>query len=744
MEDCAGPTPFLTHDEFGGEAEKRNPARPEHIPLRKRLNGALRRPSADRTAVPKGAAVNPTATILVATVVAAACVLSPPTDANAGDGTPPAYRCAKTFVAGMDLTTEPSLIDTVRVDYLLNSAHFLSLVASPGGSCPPPPHSLQITGALSCGGPPIPVNLGPFPITPGFSELGPLLLATDFPITCTATLDFIVTLSDGTQLKRTLTDASNLVPFAGESAIAGADRAAAVGPSPLELERVGNLLVRVHPGDQASLTFHAINNNLAESVSGTVTVTARNLALLPEVPVGPNDRAVGAFSLADPGGGDTPPIGVSGASLGGCLPFPSIPPYQQKEIILNRPIFLPAGGSEPISCDVREYPLCPTGTMAEIDIRIDGMYSGGAPAHAATGAVVGVDHAIAPQFSWPGSGRAVSYVSGSIPAGPAVGIVGDGSPLGNEGWRFDIGAVRSSMVYLANGVPPSSGTFNFSGPTYLVNGLSGRYVSEISFITPRTPDTATITLNVPFDVLPSVSSPNPIATRLVSLQLITGAPNGFADQCPILMGTVHVMSKDGIADSRFNFLHQVSAVGVVDGTFAFDPMENLSVSAAILSTTRYQISTTWRRLAFSKAGDVGGAANLAQYIGFSMTNDIRGFAEPAAPYVSVGGTPPAPAPALLLARPNPATRWAIVRLSGTGGAAGGVAAEAAGAPAAGRSLRLFDAAGRLVRDLAIDATGEARWDLVDESGSAVAAGVYFLRAERGGEVLANGRINVIR
>jgi hypothetical protein len=119
-----------------------------------------------------------------------------------------------------------------------------------------------------------------------------------------------------------------------------------------------------------------------------------------------------------------------------------------------------------------------------------------------------------------------------------------------------------------------------------------------------------------------------------------------------------------------------------------------------------------------------------------MTNDIRGFAEPAAPYVSVGGAAPAPAPILLVARPNPATRWTIVRFSG--------ASEAAGAASAGRSIRLFDAAGRLVRDLAIDASGDSRWDLTDERGSSVAAGVYFLRAERGGEIMARGRLIVVR
>ncbi len=673
------------------------------------------------------------ASALLGAAVTAGLLVSLGTEANGGDGTPPPYRCAKTFVAGMDVTSFGG--DTLALDILMDSAHFLSLVPSPGSSCPTPPHSLQITGTVDCGGNITPVNQGPFNITPGFSDLGPLGIASLFPspprsTACTVTLDFVVTLSDGTQLKRTLTDATYVPRFTSESNLGGGDLTAG-GPSPLQLERVGDLLVRVHPGDQALLSFNATNPDPTESVSGTVTVTSRNVALLPEVPVGQNDRSIGAFSLADPEGGDTPPVAVSGTSFGGCLPLPAMP-FQQKEILVQRPISLSPGGTELISCDARTYPLCPSGTMAEIDIRIDGQYSCGATAGAATGAVLAVDHLITPQFAWPGAGRMCTYQSGSNPSGPAVGIRGDASTAGTEPWVVNIGADRPNIVYLANGVPPSSGTFNFSGPTYVLNGLGGRYVSEISFITPRTPDTATITFNVPFDVLPSSTSPNPIGVQLVSLSLVPGAPNGYANQYPILMGRLHVMTKEGIADAVLDFQHQISAVGVVDGTFAFDPMENLSVTATIQGPTRYMLATTWRKMFGSQSNNPGQSEDLAQYVGFSMTNDFRGFAQHAAPFVSVGGPTPAIAAIRLFAQPNPASRWASFRFSGP-----------VETPASA-SIALFDATGRRVRDLATDAAGESRWDLRDERGSSVASGVYFLRAERGGKTLAEGRLQVVR
>jgi len=50
-------------------------------------------------------------------------------------------------------------------------------------------------------------------------------------------------------------------------------------------------------------------------------------------------------------------------------------------------------------------------------------------------------------------------------------------------------------------------------------------------------------------------------------------------------------------------------------------------------------------------------------------------------------------------------------------------------PVAARRLFVFSAQGARVRALALDASGRATWDLCDDGGRPVAAGVYFIRTE---------------
>ncbi|MFO7650615.1 MAG: M14 family zinc carboxypeptidase [bacterium] len=73
----------------------------------------------------------------------------------------------------------------------------------------------------------------------------------------------------------------------------------------------------------------------------------------------------------------------------------------------------------------------------------------------------------------------------------------------------------------------------------------------------------------------------------------------------------------------------------------------------------------------------------------------------------------APQPVALLAQPNPCARATVLRASCP--------------DPAGATVRLYDAAGKLVRVLRPDRTGRADWDLCDRGGSQVPAGVYFAR-----------------
>jgi hypothetical protein len=130
---------------------------------------------------------------------------------------------------------------------------------------------------------------------------------------------------------------------------------------------------------------------------------------------------------------------------------------------------------------------------------------------------------------------------------------------------------------------------------------------------------------------------------------------------------------------------------------------------------------------------MGGSLVASQYIGFSVTNDIRGFATPAAPSVSVGEAPAVEYGSRLVTLPNPASRSASIRFSGPGAASAG----------ANASVALYDVAGRLVRELALPGGRETSWDLTDAVGAPVSPGTYFLRSEsRNG--IVTGRLQIVR
>jgi hypothetical protein len=63
---------------------------------------------------------------------------------------------------------------------------------------------------------------------------------------------------------------------------------------------------------------------------------------------------------------------------------------------------------------------------------------------------------------------------------------------------------------------------------------------------------------------------------------------------------------------------------------------------------------------------------------------------------------------------------------------------------AARSLSVFSARGARVRSLAIDASGRTAWDLCDERGLPVAAGVYFVRTESAVRQSGLQRVVVVR
>ncbi len=63
---------------------------------------------------------------------------------------------------------------------------------------------------------------------------------------------------------------------------------------------------------------------------------------------------------------------------------------------------------------------------------------------------------------------------------------------------------------------------------------------------------------------------------------------------------------------------------------------------------------------------------------------------------------------------------------------------------AARRLVVFSAHGARVRSLGLDASGRATWDLCDDGGRPVAAGVYFIRTESTSGRAEGRRLVVVR
>jgi len=93
--------------------------------------------------------------------------------------------------------------------------------------------------------------------------------------------------------------------------------------------------------------------------------------------------------------------------------------------------------------------------------------------------------------------------------------------------------------------------------------------------------------------------------------------------------------------------------------------------------------------------------------------------------------PPMPPAADLLLSPNPAGSRVQISLTG-------------GRSVEGDRVSIFSARGARIRSLTLDTAGRTTWDLCDDNGSPVAAGVYFVRTESATRSSGLQRVVVVR
>ncbi len=535
-------------------------------------------------------------------------------------GTPPQFLCGKAYVFAKAVPNG-NVLSGQAGSVSVSTVHFIDRIQS-GANCPGGNPTVTMTANLNCTPGPSsgPTLFGPFTLVEGYTTI-----AINVPVPagparlCGLVVTARVTFGDGSILEQVADQTVCVLDAAPGNP----------GLPQLSIETApGGAVMMGHPGDERTFTF-TITNRRSEDFDGTLTLNLRNVADLAAIIAGPNDTRRGAFAPADPGGGDNFPIAFGpDVPAGTCVSLPA-PPHETPVSLLSAPVTVGGGQTQQVVVRSRSWPLSAHGAAGESTALLQGAFVRGAGARgpamvaAAAGVVASVNRTTAPAFACPGSsGRATTGFSSSVSGvGPSAGMLCDATAGGAQPFRLDFALQNSGFQMLINGTPISGGT-NFSGITQ-VDGQYIRLTTEYSFITPLAPPDATITMIVPIVVQPHPSAAADTQAMVQSVATVPGAPNGSADRYPAALGRVEVNRTNPLQDAVVDFVHQMSAVGVEQGTFNPVPMTNTHLkimpSTPITSSIPYTVESTW----------IATNPGTTPMVGFDVFNDFRGHARPA-------------------------------------------------------------------------------------------------------------------
>jgi len=451
-----------------------------------------------------------------------------------------------------------------------------------------------------------PINFGPFPIGEGFTEIPiDIPVVAGPPRVCVAQVTATITFADGMQVSQTADQQICLLPAGTTEGVDPALNVELIGTAPSSIS--------CGPAGDEQLFCFLVSNNSDAIFDGTFQVAMRNVADMPEVQSGQNDTSVGVFALSDPGGGDSYPLAMGDD---GCITLPADPHNSMTEPFTGSVVLLPGEETE-IKIKGRTWQLCANGSCGEATFEVAG-FLGGEAVTACAGFVMATDNSKTPAFACPNSGRAVATAfPGTTPNGPAVVLIATPDVEGQLFIPFQFGLDVTTMQLLVNGQPISGGTPKFSGVTQVDGGYI-RNVAEFSFIEPPPSTDDCITMITDFQLI--VDSAPPMSFAFDALQFMDGAPNWFADMSPFMKGSIYTdFTSLGVDPFFLDFMHQISAVGVMEGTFEQVPMMNVDRQVEILNPTRYRVRSDWK-------APIEGVVTL---IGFDVQNDFRGFARSA-------------------------------------------------------------------------------------------------------------------
>ena len=156
---------------------------------------------------------------------------------------------------------------------------------------------------------------------------------------------------------------------------------------------------------------------------------------------------------------------------------------------------------------------------------------------------------------------------------------------------------------------------NFSSAIH-GSGQLGRHAIELSFLNPRPPSDSVIQFD--YEIIVEPVTPGYEVSGM-SLGIVDGAPNEYAHLHPVARG--HVDLADGRVHEpvRLFQIHQLSAVGVDEGTFNPRQMQLVDLSIVpVRSEGRIRVESTWKAV----------SPGAPRYIGFDVFHDVRAYATP--------------------------------------------------------------------------------------------------------------------
>ncbi len=519
-------------------------------------------------------------------------------------GTAPPFLCGRTysFSKGIQdanvLENEPGL---VRVDTL----HFVGLVgATFGGGCPPVTATVMMEATLACDPDPDggPFVFGPFTVDTG----GVTMIPIDVPVAagqerlCDLIVVSTLTFADGVVLRQ---QGDLKVIVSKESPVNP-------GVPGLDLKLIGDSAAFCdHPGGTRTLRFRLTNH--IENGFGDISIRLVNRAGMPTVVAGANDVRTGAYAASDPGGGDAPPVDMESD----CPQPLGVDPHLIFETESRTEFELVVGQSMEFDIRVNNYALAASGAVGEAVVQAF-MRSMEDPIRsyiAYAGVALCADASKQAVIDCPGSGRAAIASIGSSPKGPALSYHADGTPGGNEPFKVLYIVDPATVKMFVNG-SPINGT-NFSGAIH-GSGQLGRHAVELSFLSPRPASDSVIQFNYEMIVEPVTAG---YELNGLTLSVVNGAPNGYAHLHPVARGHVDLTDSRVHEAVRLLQIHQLSAVGVDEGTFNSRRMELVDLSLIPLrSEGRIRVESTWKAV----------TPGAPRYIGFDVFHDIRAYATP--------------------------------------------------------------------------------------------------------------------